>query len=205
MDLSDQKTQIMLLVVVGAIVGVYVWFSYLYSPRQTRINELEGQRTELTNEIQQLQLQAARLQRVEAQLNETRQRWNQILISFPTEPKEEEIFGNLTASEQAAGLFIKQVEKGNRRARPLYIEQDYIVSMLGRSQELGRFIADLASKPRRISVERMKLTHPSALAGAGGGGGPAGAVGPQAQEDEVVITCTITTYIVRQSAQGGGG
>ena len=94
--------------------------------------------------------------------------------------------------------------KGPSRTRPLYIEQDYIVNMLGHYQELGRFIAELAARPRRISVERMKLTHPDALDAAGTGAPGAGSF--VAQEEEVVIQCTITTYIVRQSAvQGGGG
>ncbi len=204
MDLSDQKTQITLLIVAGAIGALYLWFTYLYTPRNDRINQLETDRNELQNEIATLQIEVAKLARVEAQRNETRARWNEVLVSFPTELKEEEVLTNFTASEVVSGIYISEWTKGASRTRPLYIEQDYIVTMLGHYQELGRFIAELASKPRRISVERMKLTHPDALAAAGGAGPGAG--GPAAQEDEVVITCTITTYIVRQNAvQGGGG
>jgi len=201
MDLSDQKTQITFLAIAGVIGLLYVWFTYLYTPRNDQINELETRRTELTNEIATLQIEVARLPRVEAELQETRARWNEVLISFPTEPREEEVFANFTDAEQISGVYIVEMTKGPSRTRPLYIEQDFVVNMVGHYQELGRFIAELASRPRRISVERMKLTHPDALESAGGAG-----TGPSAQPDEVVIICTITTYIVREgAAQAGGG
>jgi Tfp pilus assembly protein PilO len=201
MDLSDQKTQITFLVIAGVIGALYLWFTYLYTPRNDRINELETQKNELINEIQALQIEVAKLPRVEAELAETRAHWNEVLISFPTEPREEEVFASFTEAEQTSGIYIVEMNKGASRTRPLYIEQDFVVNMVGQYQELGRFIAELGSKPRRISVERMKLTHPDALSAAGGA-----ATGVSAQEDEVVITCTITTYIVRQgSVQSGGG
>jgi Tfp pilus assembly protein PilO len=202
MDLSDQKTQVMLLVVLGVLGAVYAWFTYIYTPNSDRINELEGEKTTLEQDIATLEIEVAKLPRVERQLNEVRDQWNQTLLSFPTEPREEEVIANITTSEQTAGLYVVGFTTGARRMRPLYIEQDYTVNMLGHYQELARFIASIASHRRRMSVERIRLQHPSASEGGAGipGGGSGG---PSAQEDEVVIVCTVTTYIVRQGGQGG--
>lgn len=199
MDLSDQKTQLMLLGGLGALALLYVWFTYVYTPRNERIGELEGQVSELQADIRQLELKVRQLPEVEAELQVTRLRWEEILRSFPTEAKEEEIFGNLTISEHAAGLYISSITKGARRTKELYIEDDYAVDMMGRYTELERFIRELASMPRRMTVQTMQLTHPAEASIAGGQVG-AGATGPPPQEDEVIIRCTITTYQVR----GGG-
>ncbi len=196
MDLSDQKTQMMLLGVLGVLGLIYLWFTYILTPRNETIGELEGQVTELTGEIQQLDLKVRRLPRSEAQLQTLQAQWEEILLSFPTQPKEEEVLGNLTFSEQSSGLYITGFQKEGRRVRELHIEEDYSVSMIGRYDQLESFIRELASLPRRIAVSFMQLVHPSQ--GTGGIGGGDGGGGPPPQEDEVVIRCTITTFQVRE-------
>ena len=196
MDLSDQKTQLMLLGVLGFLGLIYVWFTYILTPKNEIIGELEGQVTELSSEIQRLDLKVRRLPRTEAQLETLQVQWEEILLSFPTQPKEEEVLSNLTLSEQSSGLYITGFLKGSRRVRELYVEEDYTVNMIGRYNQLESFIRKLASLPRRMAVSYMQLVHPSASTG---GAGSIGGVGGQPpQEDEVVIRCTITTFQVRE-------
>ncbi|MFC1544415.1 type 4a pilus biogenesis protein PilO [Gemmatimonadota bacterium] len=192
MDLSDQKTQVMLLVIAAVLGGIYVWFTYLYSPRADEISQLQSDRDQLQMDIQRLELEVARLPQVELALEQATQRWNEVLISFPNEPREEEVIANINTAEQLAGpgLYIRSLTKGARRTRPLYFEQDWTVNMVGEYAQLSRFIEHIGSMSRRMSVDRLKVTHPSALQ-VGSGGGPA------PRDQEVVITCTVTTYIVR--------
>jgi len=195
MDLSDQKTQLMLLGVLGSVGLIYVWFTYLYSPKNETIGELSGQVTELTGEVQQLEAKVGRLAATESQLQALQAQWEETLRSFPTEPKEEEVFGNLSHSEVTSGVYITSITKGDRRVRELYIEEDYSLVLMGRYSQMGEFIKELASMPRRIMVNYMQLLHPSLGGRAAGGDGGAG---PPPQEDEVVIRCTITTFQVRE-------
>lgn len=198
MDLSDQRTQIILVVCVGMIFGLYAWFTWLYTPKKEEIRTLETEISQLQDEIQNLQREADQLPDVEARLAVAQAEWAETLKSFPTESKEEEVLGNLSDSEYTAGLFITRIEKGLRRPRELYIEEDWNLTLVGRYSQLGRFISEIASKERRMSVSRMKLTHPSATEG---GGGPPGAgsegAGHAPQEDEVIISLTVTAYVVR--------
>jgi len=196
MDLSDQKTQLLLLGVLGFLGLIYVWYTYILEPKNVAIGELEGQVTELSGEIQRLEIKVRRLPGTEAQLETLQTRWEEILLSFPTQPKEEEVLDNLTLSEQSAGLYITSFLKAGRRVRDLYIEEDYTVSMIGRYNQLESFIRILASLPRRMAVNFMQLVHPSV--GTGGAGGIGGVGGQPPQDDEVVIRCTITTFQVRE-------
>jgi len=196
-DLSDQKTQIMLIGVLAVLGLIYVWFTYMFSPRNEQIGELEGQVTELTSEIQQLEVRVRQLDRVEAQLQELQVQWEETLKSFPTEAKEEEILGNIMISEQNSGLYITGIQKEGRRDRGLYIEEDYSISMLGRYDEMESFIRQLVSMPRRMTVNYMQLVHPGQAGGGGAAPGGDGG-GPPPQADEVVISCTITTYQVKE-------
>ncbi len=196
MDLSDQKTQLMLLGVLAFLGLIYVWYTYILTPKNVAIVELEGQVTELSMEIQRLDLKVRRLPRTEAQLQTLQLQWEEILLSFPTQPKEEEVLSNLTLSEQISGLYITGFQKAGRRVRELYIEEDYTVNMIGRYYQLESFIRKLASLPRRMAVSFMQLVHPSV--GTGGAGGIGGGGGQSPQDDEVVIRCTITTFQVRE-------
>jgi len=196
-DLSNQKNQLMLLGIMGGLGLIYVWFTYLYEPKNARMTELEGQVLTLTGEIGTLKIEVAQLPRVQAQHTELTARWDELLTAFPSEPREEEVLGSVTSSQTMAGLFITGFNKGESRRRELYIEQDYTVNLVGRYHELGVFIAQIAAKPRRMSIERMRLTHPSQREGGGGGGG----AGPQAREDELYIVCTLRTFMVPR--QGG--
>ncbi len=192
-DLSDQKNQFLLLGILGGVGLLYVWFTYLYEPRAARIGELEEQLTALQSEIGTLRVEAAQLPRVQEQYTEVQGRWDQLLTSFPSQAREEEVLANVTSSQSRAGLFITSFNKGESRQRELYVEQDYNVNLVGRYHELGTFIAEIAAKPRRMSIERIRLTHPSQREGGGAGGD-----GPQAREDELYIVCTLRTYMVPQ-------
>jgi len=190
----------MLLGGLGALALLYLWFNYIYTPRNERIGELEGQVSELQADIRQLEITVSQLPRVEAELQALQQSWEEVLRSFPTEAREEEILGNLTISEYMAGLYITNITKGGRRSTELYIEDDYAVDLMGRYTEMESFIRELASMPRRMTVRTMQLIHPAAagVGGAPGGARAGGAAGPPPQEDEVIIRCTITTYQVRE-------
>jgi type IV pilus assembly protein PilO len=196
-DLSDQKNQLMLLGIMGGLGLIYVWFTYLYEPRGARITELDGQVQTLTSEIGTLRIEVAQLPKVQAQHTELTARWDELLTAFPSEPFEEEVLGNVTSAQTTAGLFITGFNKGESRRRELFTEQDYTVNLVGRYHELGVFIAQIAAKPRRMSIERMRLTHPSQREGGGGSGG----AGPQAREDELYIVITLRTFMVPR--QGG--
>ncbi len=196
MDLSDQKTQMMLLGVLAFLALIYVWYTYILTPKNVAIGELEGQVTELSMEIQRLELKVRRLPRTEEQLQALQIQWEEVLLSFPTEPKEEEVLTNLTLSEQISGLYIISTQKAGRRVLDLHIEEDYTVNMIGRYYQMESFIRKLASLPRRMAVSYMQLVHPSV--GTGGIGSIGGMGGQPPQDDEVVIRCTITTFQVRE-------
>ena len=193
-DLSDQKNQLMLLGIMGGVGLLYVWFTYLDEPRAARIGELEEQLTALQSEIGTLRVEAAQLPRVQEQYTEVQGRWDQLLTSFPSQAREEEVLANVTSSQSRAGLFITSFNKGESRQRELYVEQDYNVNLVGRYHELGTFIAEIAAPtpPRRTTApNRPPPPRPRA------GGGPGGD-GPQAREDELYIVCTLRTYTVPQ-------
>lgn len=193
MDLSDQKTQIILVIVLGVAGLIYAWYTYIYTPTNEKIVTFTEEIVTLEQEIARFQILADQADEVEAQVAVAQQQWADILLQFPTEPKEEEILGNMTVAEEASKLYTLGFERGGRRTQELYFEQDYIIRLLGEFRKVGLYIATLASLPRRISVARMQVTHPSALEGAGG----RSSAGPPPNEEEVIITLTITSYVVR--------
>jgi len=192
-DLSDQKTQIILVIVLGVAGLVYAWYTYLFTPRKEDIVTLNDEITAFEGEIASFQRLVDRRAEVEAQLAATQQQWAEILLQFPTEAKEEEILSNMSVAEETSRLYPISFERGNRRVQELYIEQDYTIRLLGEYTNVGRYIATLAGQPRRMSIARMQITHPAATEGAAGGT----STGPLPTEEEVFITLTVTSYVVR--------
>ena len=128
-----------------------------------------------------------------ANLADAQRQWAATLTQFPTEMKEDEVLNNIFSAERTSQLYFSGFTPGERRTQELYIEQDYQIRLLGEYRQLGRYIAELASMPRRMSVSRMQITHPAIDGSAGGA-----AAGPLPTEDEIIIRLTITTYIVRE-------
>jgi len=191
-DFSDQKTQIILVIILAVAGGIYAWFTYIYSPKNVEIVAFQAEIETFENDIQRFQFTANQADEVAANLADAQRRWAAILTEFPTEIREDEILSNMSLAEGNSKLFLTNFTPGERRAHELYIEQDYNIRLLGEFQQLGRYIADLASMPRRMSVARMQITHPSAAEGGGGGAGPI------PTNDEIIIRLIITTYIVHE-------
>ena len=193
MDLSDQRTQIILVIVLAVAGAIYAWFTYLYSPKNEEIATLNEEIEQFELDIARFQITANQAEEVAAQLAAARQQWADILVQFPTTEKEDELLGNMSVAEGASRLYPISFERGDRRTQELYFEQDYVVRLLGEYQQVGRYIATLASLPRRISVARMQITHPSVLQDIAGGE----VAGPPPTAEEVIITLTVTSYVVR--------
>ena len=193
MDFSDQKTQIILVIILAVAGGIYAWFTYIYSPKNAEIATLQEEIATFETDIQRFQITASQADEVAANLADAQRRWAAILTQFPTEMRENEVLSNMSLAEENSNLFLTNLTPGERRVHELYIEQDYNVRLLGEFQQLGRYIADLASMPRRMSVARMQITHPSAVEGAAGGG-----AGPIPTDEEIIIRLIITTYIVHE-------
>ncbi len=194
MDLSDQKTQIILVIVLAAAGAIYAWFTYIYTPKNENINLLQEEIATFEQEILTFQRTADQADEVAANLADAQRQWAATLTQFPTEMRENEILTNMALAEGNSNLFLTEFTPGERRVYELYIEQDYNIRLLGEFRQLGRYIADLASMPRRMSVSRMQITHPSAAEGAGGGG----SAGPIPTDDEIIVQLIITAYIVRE-------
>ncbi len=192
MDLSDQKTQIILVIVLGVAALVYAWYTYMYTPRKEEIDTLNVNIETLEQEIDLFQIEADQEEAVAVQLADARQRWSAVLLQFPTEAKEDELLANMSLAGEASRLYQIDFERGGRRVQELYIEQDYTIRLLGEYRNLGRYIAVLSGQPRRVSVARMRIAHPSAATGASGGT----SAGPLPTEEEVIITLTVTSYVV---------
>ena len=192
MDLSDQKTQIILVIALGVAGLVYAWFTYLYSPRKEEIETYNVNIENLEMEIARFQIEADQAEEVVVQMAAAQQRWSAILLQFPTEPKEAELHANMSLAGEASQLYQINFERGERRVQELYVEQDYSIRLLGEYRNLGRYIAVLSGQPRRVSVARMQIAHPSAAAGVSGGA----TAGPLPTAEEVIITLTVTSYVV---------
>jgi len=197
-DLSDQRTQIILVIVLAVLGGLYAWFTYLYTPKKEMVDELTTEISTLEDEISVLQIVADRSDDVLAELQAEQARWTEVLRSFPTSSREEQVLATLSAAEKTSGVYLLEYSGGERRGRPLYFEEDYTLRILGQYHELGRFISELASAERRMAVRRMQIQHPSAAEQSGGGAN----AGPTPTEDELIINLVVTTYVVREQSGG---
>ncbi|GEM_PF-2045185 len=201
MDLSDQRTQIILVIVLAVLGGVYAWFTYIYGPKKDLVDELEAEISTLNDEIRVAQIKADQADDALAALQAAQARWAEVLRSFPTESREEQVLSTLSAAEAVAEVFVTDFQGGERRRRPLYFEEDYTIRLLGRYHELGRFISEIASAQRRMTVNRMQISHPSVAEESGGGRG-GGSTGPPPTENELIINLVVTTYVVREQSGG---
>lgn len=160
-----------LLALVGAVLAAVLWYFYLYTPTQLRIDELTAQNQALETDILRGRAARANLPELRAQVAELRAERDVFLSQLPEQNDVAELLDQLRSAARSAGTRLTGLQNAGTPSEvvPGVRLLNFSLATQGNYERTIAFLRALEALPRFTRVQRVGL---NANVGSGAGADP---------------------------------
>lgn len=149
-----------LLALVGAALAAMLWYFYLYTPTQLRIDELTAQNQLLETDILRGRAARANLPELRAQVAELRAERDVFLAQLPEQNDVAELLDQLRSAARSAGTSLTGLQNAGTPSEvvPGVRLLNFSLATQGNYERTITFLRALEALPRFTRVQRVGLT-----------------------------------------------
>ncbi len=147
--------------IVTAALGVIIFAVYhffFYNKMKAKIEKLEKKYQRISMDLQTARLAANRLPQLEIEIKKLQYLWEKAIKLLPTKEKPEEIINLLQQRATQNGVKINKLTRNAPVAKGEYTELPYSLEVTANYHDLVKFISELSTLSRLVTVEGIKIT-----------------------------------------------
>ncbi|MDE2491925.1 MAG: type 4a pilus biogenesis protein PilO [Elusimicrobia bacterium] len=144
----------------AVVIFLYVWFFWL--PISKKQSELSDQIEQTDRKIAQAKAEASRLKQLQGELAVLKQQASDAEKRLPREKSVPDILDTLSSLARKYNVTILKFAPGPQKSQQYFVELDYPMSISGRYNDIGRFLAAIALEERIFNVR--DVVYPGAAA-----------------------------------------
>lgn len=156
---------LVLVVILGAIIGLY--WQFLYRPVQAEIKAIEPELNQLKAELAAKKEIVKEKDRYIAELEETRAKLYVALKQLPDKSEIPTLLENVSSLGTAAGLQFKLFKPMPEIAKNFYAEIPVDIQVDGKYRDVVNFFDSVSKMPRIVNIVDIKIGNPKRDAGGG--------------------------------------
>jgi len=139
------------------IVPVVAFIVLSFSPNNDRIASFEKQQRDLEKQIADVKARAAEQDKYEAELDETRRKYQMASALLPQQKEIPALLTNISSLGTNAGLDFLTFQPGGEQPREFYAEIPLTISVRGPYHNVGTFLYNVSRLDRIVSVTSISL------------------------------------------------
>lgn len=165
LDINDiGRAPLWLRIVLIALIFVLVTAGGLYQfvikAKKPELERVKTQETSLRTEFEGKQRKAANLDAYKNQLANMETNFGAMLKQLPGRTEIPSLLVDISQTGLANGLEEELFQPGPETAREVYVEKPITIRLRGDYHELGSFVSGIASLPRIVVLEDVKIDAP---------------------------------------------
>lgn len=137
------------------LVAPFLWFSYL--PKYEQIGKLEKEFKDLDDKLRVAQTKALQLNRMEAMLEEAKDKFDIAKKKLPQAREIPDLLANITASGQESGLQFYLFEPRAESRKDFYAEIPVSIRVEGGFRETAMFFYRVAGLSRIVNLKNISM------------------------------------------------
>ncbi|MFY9399463.1 MAG: type 4a pilus biogenesis protein PilO [Desulfomonilia bacterium] len=146
-----------LVVILGAILGVY--WQFFYSPVMAEIRAIEPELNQLKQELAAKREIVKEKDRYEAELEETREKLHLALKQLPNKSEIPTLLENISALGNASGLQFKLFKPKPEVPKNFYAEIPVDIQIEGRYRDVVTFFDSVSKMPRIVNITNINMQN----------------------------------------------
>ena len=144
-----RQAQMGFCVIVAVIIILLGWWLFVRG-KQTELEKLEGQETELRSEFEIKQGRASNLEPLKQQLAQMEQQLQQMLRQLPSKTEMPDLIVDISQTALATGIQNELFQPAGESKKEFYAEKPIALRMVGTYHQFGAFVSGVASLPRVV-------------------------------------------------------
>ena len=160
------KKNVKIALAAGLIAAPIAAFFFLfYQPKQEEITRLETQQADLTKKVDEARVAEANLPKIQEELKQAEQKFEQISIILPKGPEIPALLRNISDLGRKAGLEFISFVPGGETPKEFYNEIPVRISIRGPYHNIGYFLGEVSGLDRLVTVDNITMGSPQEVAG----------------------------------------
>ncbi len=164
MDLKNPKFQKIAIGILLIAVASYLYFgssffSFCYSVRKARIEDLETEYSKLSADLEKARKMVGNLARLEAEYERLHEQWISAQELLPEEEEMPDLLRKVTTAGNKAGVEFELFQPMGAVPREFFTEHPTKVRVRGGYHQVGIFLGRLANLPRIVNVSGLTLSN----------------------------------------------
>jgi type IV pilus assembly protein PilO len=155
---SDPQKRNALFIGILAVAAFYFFWAYVYSPRNTEVQELDSRLTDLAAENRRAQILATRGgTELEERLALYERHVSQLERLIPQSDEVAALLNDITREARRIGVDVTSMHPEPEEQGPFYTKKTHELEVLGEYHDVGRFLAAIASLARIVTPIDLEL------------------------------------------------
>jgi len=156
-NLKDPRLRIPLILLVISGIGIYYWYSEVFTPIQTKRVTLKKQLELKQDTLRVIQALKPQLNMLRREMEVANAKLDSLKSIFPDQKEIPKLIREITAVASASGIRTTKFNPLPDLEREYFIENKYAISVEGGYHSLAEFYAFLANFPLIINLSGMNI------------------------------------------------
>ena len=144
-----RQAQMVFCVLIALVIVGLGWWLFVRD-KQSELETLESQETELRTEFETKQGRASNLEPLKQQLAQMEQQLQQMLRQLPSKTEMPDLIVDISQTALATGIQNELFQPGPEAPKEFYAEKPIALRMVGTYHQFGAFVSGVASLPRVV-------------------------------------------------------
>ena len=188
MDLKNPKNQRILLIGLVAFLGVYFWYTRVFSGFSSQLSQTQDEYERLLTNLKNVEMKAKTSEALKKEYQELFKKYQATELLLPDEKQVPSLLAQLHTAGIANQVEVSEIIPKGTFPQSFYESAEFDLSVTGSFHSVGSFLASVANFPFVVNVSSLQLA---------GTQQPGGEV--KASRETVTVHLLLTTYYVKES------
>jgi len=197
MDLKDPKNQVLLLITIGFLVLIYIWYAKFYTVNAAELTQKRVMYQKLSSDLFAVKQKAESLEGLQAEYNNLIGRYDKVRLWLPEIKEDESFLAQVHVAAQLTNSTVLSISPQESVPGEFYTANSYLVELETTYDGMGNFFAKVVNFPFIVTISNVQMKAKDQMAGTAPGGSS------KRQDLTMVGTFRLTTYNATGNVGGG--
>lgn len=186
MDLKDPKNQRYILVGLVAFLGVYFWYTRVFSGFSSNLSRTQTEYEQILSNLKNVEMKAKTSEALKKEYQELFKKYQATELLLPDEKQVPALLSQLHVAGISNQVAVSEIVPKGTFPQTFYEAAEFDLSVTGSFHAVGSFLASIANFPFIVNVASLQMTGSQQAGG-------------DVKKETVTVNLKLTTYYVKES------
>ncbi|MCI0405850.1 MAG: type 4a pilus biogenesis protein PilO [candidate division Zixibacteria bacterium] len=185
MDLKDPKNQRYILVGLVAFLGIYFWYTRVFSGFNSRLSQTQSEYERILSNLKNVEMKAKTSEALKKEYQELFKKYQTTELLLPNEKQVPALLSQLHVAGISNQVAVSEIVPKGTIPQTFYEAAEFDLAVTGSFHAVGSFFASIANFPFIVNIASLQVVGNQ--------------TGGDFKKETVTVNLKLTTYYVKES------